>query len=168
LPLRACPEGSVLACQGKHDWTVVDGGASKSEADPAKLGALLLLRSTLDLTWGRDFHAEAIVSVGLQDAVESGEMSLRMDAFAVGRRACKPENPTGVDTGQAKPIGNYGPVAHEAPGLDEKAVRIDCRETSARHHRSILAEAEGIYREIGRAHDNESRRALFQCSIGVG
>jgi hypothetical protein len=33
------------ACQGKRIWTVMDGGASKSEADPAKLGALLLLGS---------------------------------------------------------------------------------------------------------------------------
>ena len=52
----------MLACQGKRDWTVVGGGAAKSEAEPAKLGALLLLRSTLDLMWGQDFHAASLAS----------------------------------------------------------------------------------------------------------
>jgi hypothetical protein len=27
----------VLACQGKGEWTVIDGGASKSEAEPLSL-----------------------------------------------------------------------------------------------------------------------------------
>jgi hypothetical protein len=44
-----------LACHGKRDWTVVYGGASKSEADPTKLGALLLLRSTLGLDVGAGY-----------------------------------------------------------------------------------------------------------------
>jgi hypothetical protein len=37
-----CP-AACSACHGKRDWTVVDDGASKNEADPAKLGALSLL-----------------------------------------------------------------------------------------------------------------------------
>jgi hypothetical protein len=43
IAFKGVSRGERAACQGKRDWTVVDGGAPKSEADPAKLGALLLL-----------------------------------------------------------------------------------------------------------------------------
>jgi hypothetical protein len=74
------------------------------------------------------------------------------------------------DDNKAKRLGTRGPVAHETAGFDEKAVRIDCRESSARRQGNDMVPI-GIERGLVGRHESAifcAAKLLKAASISSG